>query len=376
MRIHLGHHFYGAGNLGDDFMLAGFLAAMRTLAPEATFTCCVPFALDPLRRRFPAITWLPCDEPTRARCIAECAAWLGLGGSPFQSALSRWFVDHLVSEAALCALAHKPMYFLGVGVQTSAELADPDVQRICAQAAAIWTRDAASAARLAALPAPPPIASAADLAHLFFRETPPPAASAGRLTLVANFDYGAWPGQAAFLSAAQASVPGLAITERVWLAQESRELPGAERALHHALPLADRARWSLAIPDRLPSPAESLATAGAPTSAESLTTALSRWPSGAWLVTARFHAALAGAWAGSKIAILATNEKLRAAAHELACPLLATDADAATVTRSLQSLSAQAGVPRAALDLAADRAFEACAAFVRAAARSAVAPGP
>ena len=376
MRIHLGHHFYGAGNLGDDFMLAGFLAAMRTLAPTATFTCCVPFPLDPLRRRFPAITWLPCDEPTRARCIAECAAWLGLGGSPFQSALSRWFVDHLVSEAALCALAHKPMYFLGVGVQTSAELADPDVQRICAQAAAIWTRDAASAARLAALPAPPPIASAADLAHLFFRETPPPAASAGRLTLVANFDYGAWPGQAAFLSAAQASVPGLAITERVWLAQESRELPGAERALHHALPLADRARWSLAIPDRLPSPAESLATAGAPTAAESLTTALSRWPSGAWLVTARFHAALAGAWAGSKIAILATNEKLRAAAHELACPLLATDADAATVTRTLHSLSSQAGVSRAALDLAADRAFEACAAFVRAAARSAVAPGP
>lgn len=357
-------------------MLAGFLAAMRTLAPTATFTCCVPFPLDPLRRRFPAITWLPCDEPTRARCVAECAAWLGLGGSPFQSALSRWFVDHLVSEAALCARAHKPMYFLGVGVQTSAELADPDVQRICAQAAAIWTRDAASAERLAALPAPPPIASAADLAHLFFRETHPPAASAGRLTLVANFDYGAWPGQAAFLSAAQASVPGLAITERVWLAQESRELPGAERALHRALPLAEQARWSLTIPDPVPSPAGSLATAEPPTSAESLATALSRWPSGEWLVTARFHAALAGAWAGSKIAILATNEKLRAAAHELACPLLATDADAATVTRTLQSLSSQASVSRAALDLAAGRAFHACAAFVRAAARSAVAPGP
>lgn len=364
MRIHLGHHFYGAGNLGDDFMLAGFLAALRRLAPAATFTCCVPFPLDPLRQRFPAITWLPCDEPTRARCIAECAAWLGLGGSPFQSALSRWFVDHLVSEAALCRRAHKPMYFLGVGVQKSAELADPDVQRICAQAAAIWTRDAASAERLAALPSPPPIASAADLAHLFFRETPPPPAAIGRLTLVANFDHGTWPGQAAFLSAAQASVPGLAITERSWLAQESRELPGAERALHHALPQAEQSRWSLTIPDLVPSPAESLATA------------LSRWPSGEWLVTARFHAALAGAWAGSKIAILSTNEKLRAAAHELACPLLATDADAATVTRTLHSLSSQAGGSRAALHLAADRAFEACAAFVRAAARSAVAPSP
>lgn len=364
MRIHLGHHFYGAGNLGDDFMLAGFLAALRTLAPTATYTCCVPFPLDPLRRRFPAITWLPCDEPSRAKCIAECSAWLGLGGSPFQSALSRWFVDHLVSEAALCAHAHKPMYFLGVGVQASAELADPDVQRICAQAAAIWTRDDASAERLAALPLPPPIASAADLAHLFFRETPPPAASAGRLTLVANFDYGAWPGQAAFLTAAQASVPGLAITERVWLAQESRELPGAERALYGALPQVEQARWSLCIPDVSPTPAESLASA------------VGRWPSGEWLVTARFHAALAGAWAGSKIAILATNEKLRAVSRELACPLLATDADAATVTHTLQSLSSQAGVARAALDLAADRAFDACAAFVRAAARSAVAPGP
>lgn len=363
MRFHLGHHFYGAGNLGDDFMLAGFLTAMRTLAPQASFTCCVPFALGPLRQRFPAIIWLPCDEPTRAKCIAECDVWLGLGGSPFQCALSRWFVDHLASEAALCQRAHKPMFFLGVGVQTSAELADPDVQRICAQASAIWTRDAASAERLAALPSPPPIASAADLAHLFFRETPPPAARAGRLTLVANFDYGAWPGQAAFLSSTQSPALSTAITERIWLAQESRELPGAERALHHALPLDEQSSWSLRIPELSPAPAESLATV------------LSRWPSGEWLVTARFHAALAGAWAGSKIAILSTNEKLRAAARELPCPLLATDADATTVTHTLHSLSSQPVLSRPALTLAADRAFGACAAFVRAAARSAVAPG-
>ncbi len=364
MRFHLGHHFYGAGNLGDDFMLAGFLAALHSLAPQATFTCCVPFPLDPLRRRFPTITWLPCDEPTRAKCIAECDVWLGLGGSPFQCALSRWFIDHLVSEAALCRHAHKPMFFLGVGVQTSAELADPDVQRVCAQASAIWTRDAASAERLAALPSRPPIASATDLAHLFFRATPPPAARASRLTLVANFDYGVWPGEAAFLSATRASAPSPGITECIWLAQESRALPGAERALYEALPRTEQAHWSLHIPDLLPTPAESLATA------------LARWPSGEWLVTARFHAALAGAWAGSKIAILSTNEKLRAAARELACPLLATDADAATVTSTLELLASHAAVSRAALNLAADRAFAACAAFVSAAARSAVAPGP
>ncbi len=361
MRIHLGHHFYGAGNLGDDFMLAGFLTALRPLAPDATLTCCVPFPLAPLRRRFPSITWFASDEIARARCIAECDVWLGLGGSPFQHALSRWFVDHLVAESALCQRARKPMFFLGVGVQTATELADPAVRRLCAQAAAIWTRDAASAERLAALPSPPPLLeNAADLAHLFFRETPPPPAATGRLTLVANFDYGAWSGQSALLNSTHSFAPAAPITDRVWLAQESRDLPGAERALHAALPPDEQARWRLVVPDTLAAP-------GAP-----LATVLAHWPSGEWLVTARFHAALAGAWAGSKVSIVSTNEKLRAAAQELSCPMLAPHADEATVASTLQSVVAPS---RAVLTLAADRAHAACAAFVRAA-RSAVAPGP
>ena len=360
MRIHLGHHFYGAGNLGDDFMLAGFLAALRTLAPRADCTCCVPFPLEPLRLRFPTITWLPCDEPTRARCIADCDVWLGLGGSPFQHALSRWFIDHLISEAGLCRAAGKPMFFLGIGVQTKEELADGDVARICAQAAAIWTRDDASAERLTALPSHPAVGAARDLAHLFFKESRPPVAAQGRLTLVANFDYHEWSGQTAFVRATQ-QFPR-AITERVWLAQESRELPGAERALYASLRPEDQAAWHLAVPDLLPTPVASLAET------------LRRWPSAEWLVTARYHAALAGAWAGSKITIIATNEKLRAAARELACPVLAPTADEPTVIEALLAADAAFQPSSVATSVAADRAYEACDAFVRAA-RSAVAPG-
>ncbi len=344
MRIHLGHHFYGAGNLGDDFMVAGFLAAMRRLSPRATLTCCVPFALEPLRRRFCEIEWLPYDDAHRERCITSCDVWLGLGGSPFQSAQSRWFVDHLVREAALCAKAGKPMFFLGVGVQTAAELALADVRHLCAHAAGIWTRDPASAKFLAALPVPPArLESAADLAHVFFRDVPPPAAAAGRLTVVANFDYAAWAGQAEFLRAVNA----LPATERVWLAQESRELPGAERALHAALPDAERERWRLVIPDY----------PGAP-----LNEAVLRWPSGEWLVTSRYHAALAGAWAHSKIVVISTNEKLRAAARELSAPLLSPSANQATVARAFEAAT-PAHPPLASADLA----FAACEDFVRSA---------
>ncbi len=341
MRIHLGHHFYGAGNLGDDFMLAGFLTALRALAPAARFTCCVPFALAPLQRRFPTITWLPYDEPGRRRAIAGCDVWLGLGGSPFQSAQSRWFVDHLVAEASTCAHERKPMFFLGVGVQTAAELDVADVRRICARAIGIWTRDATSAARLRALASPPPVAAGADLAHIYFRDTPPPPAAAGRVTLVVNFDHGTWTGQTSCLGA----IDRLPAGERVWLAQESRELPGAERVLFAALPATEQARWRLHTPE-LP---------GAP-----LDEALARWPSGEWLVTSRYHAALAGAWSGSRVVIISTNEKLRAAAVELALAAIPPDADLASATRALATAGAAA--PPVAL---AESAFAACAEFVR-----------
>lgn len=343
MRIHLGHHFYGAGNLGDDFMLAGFLAALRTSAPAATFTCCIPFELGPARARFPEIEWLPYTDAARADAIARCDAWLGLGGSPFQHAQSRWFVDHLTSDAAFCARARKPMFFLGVGVQTTNELLDPDVQTIVRAATAIWTRDTPSAERLAAVLPPRRVHASTDLSHVFFQASPPPPAKPGRLTLVANFDYGMWAGQSACLAAARA----LGAAEHIWLAQESRELPGAEKALHHALPAAERQRWSLVSPE-IP---------GAP-----LRDVLAAWPSGEWLITSRFHAAIAGTWAGSKIVVIGTNEKLRGLAHEFQLPLIAPDADEATVT---QALASARPVPRSVLQACAARAERACADFAR-----------
>ena len=324
-------------------MLAGFLAAMRGQVPDATFTSCVPFPLEPLRRRFPTIEWRPYDDAARHHSIATCDVWLGLGGSPFQSGQSRWFIDHLTDEAARCAAAGKPRYFLGIGVQTTTELTVSGVPSLCAGAAGIWTRDAASAARLRGHAGTCPVHAAADLAHVFFAANPPPPAQPGRVTLVANFDYNEWPGQAAAL----AGVETLGAASRIWLAQESRALPGAERALFAALPAAEQARWQLVSPDHPGDP---------------LTEVLARWPSGAWLLTARYHAALAGGWSGSRVVVLATNEKLRAAARDLGAPCIGPDATLAEVSTAL---AAAAPVPPP--QALAAQAQQACAEFARSA---------
>ncbi|MBI5766605.1 MAG: hypothetical protein HZA93_02340 [Verrucomicrobia bacterium] len=287
---------------------------------------------------------MPYDPARRAQAIADCDVWLGLGGSPFQSAQNRWFIDHLLDDAALCTRENKAMFYLGIGVQTATELAVPDTQHLIAKAAGIWTRDQRSAERIQTLPdRPDQVEAAADLAHVFFRANQPPAAVSERVTLVPNFDYATWSGQSATLEA----ISALPVRDRVWLAQESRELPGAERALHAALPESEKGRWRLASPD-LP---------GAP-----LAQVLSLWPSGGWLVSARYHAALAGAWARSRIVIIDTNEKLRAAAHELSASLISADAPAATVARAL--VQATPATPPVA---SADRALAACAAFLHAA---------
>jgi polysaccharide pyruvyl transferase WcaK-like protein len=317
LRLHLGHHFYGAGNLGDDLMLAGFLAAMWALGVRANYTASVPFDLGPMRRRFPEVEWLPYDSAIRRDAIARADAWVGLGGSPFQASLSRWFVDHLIEDAATCRAAAKPMFYLGVGVQMAEEAISPDVRHLCAQAVEVWTRDPASAQRLAAISAAR-IRCGSDFAHVLLREQRPPAAQPGRLSAVLNFDYGDWPSQDTFLQA----IDDFAPADRVWLAQEARDLPGAERAIFAGLPPDQRARWQFSSPD----------VPGTPVRA-----ALARWPSGEWLVTARFHSALVGLWAGSKVVVIATNEKLRGVAADHGLPTLSPSASKAEVLHALNS---------------------------------------
>lgn len=337
--IHLGHDFFGAGNLGDDFMLAGFLGALAASGRKAELTGCVPHPLGPLARRFPQVRWLPSEPASRRQAVEQCDIWLGLGGSPFQCEVSGWFADHLAEQEALCAAAKKPMYFLGIGGQDPAAYAAPGLRRAAERAEAIWTRDERTAAALTAILPGRPVRSAADLAHVFFAASAPPPAASDRVAAALNFDYRGWPG----LESAVAALMQLPARERIWLAQEARALPGAEQWLLGQLAPGARAAWTLCVPDQ---PGQPLASA------------LARWPSAEWLLASRFHATLAGAWAGSRTVVLATNDKLRGAAEECRFPCLPITASGAEITAAFAeaaptaptALALRAALARAACD--------------------------
>jgi hypothetical protein len=58
LRIHIGHHFFGAGNIGDDLMIAGFLDALNSCQRDFTLSCAIPFDTGSQGIRFPEVNWL------------------------------------------------------------------------------------------------------------------------------------------------------------------------------------------------------------------------------------------------------------------------------------------------------------------------------
>ena len=153
------------------------------------------------------------EETLRKAAIAGCDVWLGLGGSPFQCSVSRWFTDHLEQERRWCVELGKPMYFLGVGGQDPSAYLLPETGLLCRQAKRIWTRDTVTAEALTHAVPEARVQAAADLAHVWLEKATRRKAAKGRLVGVFNFDYGTWEGMAEVLKA----LHSLPAQERIWL---------------------------------------------------------------------------------------------------------------------------------------------------------------
>ena len=277
-------------------MMAGFLLEIDLTQVE--LTCCVPYPLPPLKARFPEVTWLPYDAKTRSQCIQEADAWLGLGGSPFQSTVSRWFIDHLIEESNECQIHHKPMYFLGVGGQDKEAFIKPELQSILVQAEHIWVRDNSTYKYLAENNLyKNKVTQSADLGHLFLKQLPFPSPVSNSLAVTLNFDYKPWDRLGLMLE----RLSQFPAKEFIWNIQETRSLPFAEKSLYEQLTPSQKALWK---PHELDKPT-------LPLSAVILS-----WPTSEWALNSRYHATLAAAWAGTKAVVLDTNIKLQGVAKE------------------------------------------------------------
>jgi polysaccharide pyruvyl transferase WcaK-like protein len=299
LRVHIGHHFFGTGNIGDDLMMAGFLLALRRWRGRFTLTCCILGDTQAQQRRFPEVRWLTADHTAARECIERCDIWLGLGDTPFQSVVGTWLIDFLQMQALHCERLRKPMYFLGVGVHDAEALRHPAVTRLVAQAQATWTRDALSYELLLPL-ARDRVHGGADLAALYLASAPAVrAAGAPSLGLTLNFE-GAPRYDSAVLEAVcrQWSSPA----QRYWLVQEVRSLPGSERAAYADLAPALQACFVPVCPDY-----------GAP----SVDALLEAWPAVSHAVTSRYHAALIHAWRGARVAVVERELKLRSLTVDL-----------------------------------------------------------
>ena len=341
LRVHLGHHFYGSGNLGDDLMLAGFLAAARPAFLEtATLTCCTAQDIASQRLRFPEVEWLLYEEATRAETISRCDLWLGLGDTPFQGILGNWFLDHLGQEAAMCRVHGKPMFYLGVGVEAREVIDQPRVQVLVGQAEKIWTRDEESAAFLRPIAGPGKVSVGADLAHIALATIPFGPCEPDTLGLVLNFEDSRQYRIDQLAALVETSRAG----HVAWLSQEVRPLPGSEFTLYQQLPPAARARAIPRVPDYT----------GARTAAE----LLDAWGAPTRLFTSRYHGALIGAWMGCRTVAFARSAKVAAGARQLGLPLVDSLAETGQILRALEEaeptghllLRAQTELARSACD--------------------------
>lgn len=302
-RLHIGHHFFGSGNFGDDLMLAGFLEIARRALPEVTFACSTPFDRDCQRRRFPAIDWLAYEHSARAASIEACEAWVGVGDTPFQTDVGTWFLDHLIEDAALCRQFRKPMFFVGVGLNNRDALAHPLTRAIVDQAEQIWTRDSQAAELLRQIRDPERISLGADLANVFLATWEPTPVEPHTLAFLLNFE----DREAFSTEAIQEIVDATPTYRHRWLIQEVRHLQGSERHIFERLPETVRAQLDVREPDY---------------SMDSIDTFLRRWGTPELLITSRYHGALIGSWAGSRTLIIERNAKLTGLAAQLALPSL------------------------------------------------------
>lgn len=345
MKIHLGFHFYGAGNIGDELMLAGFLRFLRETGRFPRMTCSTPHDIVSQRHRFPEIEWMAYESELRRSSIRECDVWLGLGDTPFQSDSGMWLLDHIVEEVSMLREYSTAGYMLCVGVNNRAATLMPQAETIMADMRQLWMRDIGSANLLADKFGWHKLRPASDLAHLYF-DSPKISRLAGvseepLLMVIASEDIAHLSYQA--LGKVVMDWPGPVY----WYCQEVREFACSELYVYARLPDEARAKVKLITPDYHGGCMEELIAA---------------FDGAGACLTSRYHSAVGAAWRGLRTAVFSRNDKLASATAQMGLTPVASLTDAHVMLDALYE--AKCAEPTRLLGLR-HSAYMACESFFR-----------
>ncbi|MEZ5384397.1 MAG: polysaccharide pyruvyl transferase family protein [Prosthecobacter sp.] len=319
LTVHIGHHFWGAGNVGDDFMLAGFLVEMRRAALPVRFTCCVPYDNERLARRHPEVEWKPYTLSDRWSAIKDADCWLGLGDTPLQIDSGDWLEQHLDMEREICECLNKPMYFLGVGVGNVDSLQRPKYKRLIKAAVHFWGRDEMSASWLDEA-SDGKASPGADMANILFAQHTSPLIERSTGYLM-HFEDRSFFSEEGFLNL----IKSHSDLSSLWLVQESRCLRWSEKALWQELPASVQAGLRMSEPRQ---------------DTDDIDELLDSWSMPEVLISSRYHGALLAAWSGSSVVIINRNDKLTGLARQLGITSVAALNDAELLIEAIRTSKA------------------------------------
>ena len=139
-KVFLSFDFYGAGNIGDDLMLEGFLDCFTD--SDIGFHCCVPRNFLHQQYRFQKVKFA--DEKKRFEISKECKIWIGVGDTPVQVKSGDWFINKLESDLEKINRTNPEYYFAGIGAEKEAAERKDTFVKILFNVNHIWTRDKAT----------------------------------------------------------------------------------------------------------------------------------------------------------------------------------------------------------------------------------------
>lgn len=314
MKLFLGFDFYGAGNVGDDLMLAGFLDILLQ-HPSVRISCIIPHNIRCLSRRFPEVEWLSSSQSNRAEIISRHDCWVGVGDTPFQIMSGPWFLNRILMDIDTIGARSTPMYMLGVGAESEALKAKDVVSQIARAMKHVWTRDKFTYHLLTDrfLLNTGKVTIGSDLANIFLEEIFSEVSPISNRQYELAVTYYAERHNKTDINQLRKFIKHIGSHKStIFVGNETRESGSFEYGIYRTLfggvrKLIKKKSVDYYMPDYENSNLDEL---------------VKHFQDYKVVMASRYHSLLAAAWAGCRSVALARSSKIEALANELNIPLL------------------------------------------------------